>query len=168
MHRRRVGIHDCFVRYHQQVGLCTVSATIYGDVRAPTPTDTFELPTTTQVELILDTGAAWVGVKPSLFKLIQPRDIQPYQMVGVSGQIQQTQRGVVDLVVDGRLRANDVEIVAIGELPYQRISGLLGMSFLQHFGIYLDVKTLRPIQNDDLEIPTLRFHYYDEVNFEKD
>jgi len=166
--RRRIGIHDCSVRYRQNMGLYTLSAIVYGDVRDASIGDGYEIPATTQVELILDTGAAHLGVKPSLFNLIQPRDVQPYQIVGASGTPQPSQRGLVDIVVDGRLRVNDVEIVELGELPYKNISGLLGMSFLQHFGMYFDVKTLRVIQNGGAEMPLLRFHYYSDENFEQD
>lgn len=153
---RRVGIHDCNVRYRHDMGLYTVLAIIEGDVRSPSA-----------IELILDTGAAHLSVKPSLFTLIKPRNVRLDRIVGASGTAQPSQRGLVDIVVDGRLRVNDVDIMEIGELPYRNISGLLGMSFIQHFGVYFHAKTLHARQTGGAPMPLLRFHYFNDDNYEK-
>lgn len=168
---RRVGIHDCHVRYRQDMGLYVVSATINGGDKqvafSSGFSSGFDSQTTTQVDLILDTGAAHLSVKPTLFKLIRPRNVRPDHMIGASGVRQPSQRGMVDIVVDGRLRVNDIDIMEMGELPYRNISGLLGMSFLQHFGFYFLPRTLRPLRSGGAQIPLLRFHYYNDDNYEK-
>lgn len=169
---RQLGIHDCRVRYRRDIGLYIVSAIIYGGNKntafSSAFSSGFQSQTTIQVDLILDTGATYLGVKPTLFNSIRPRNVQSSTIIGQDGEEKSSQKGLVDIVVDGRLRVNDAAIIAIGELPYPNISGLLGMSFIQHFGMYFHTRTFRALQAEGAEIPLLRFHYYSNDNYEGD
>lgn len=145
MPRRLKRTHIC-----EKIGrwrsLYTLEVTLTGhSVRAPLT-----------VNMVLDTGAADVGLPTSVFNFLKLPVTATESRTGASGSY--TSRiSTIDVTVDGRIFVPAVRVATIANID-EEFGGLLGLSFLQNVGMFFDFRTSVTLPSKRNIPHLLKFH----------
>lgn len=96
-----------------------------------------------RVDLVLDTGAAFVALPWSILKTIgyDPAAVPERQEIITANGVIEVPKLQVDTIAAGDAEVRDVEVICHDIPELAGVRGLFGLSFLKHFRTVIDYRT---------------------------